>query len=140
MTRTTSPQDVLERVRQLNEGRMTAVTSLIAARQSVAAAEAAKAEAVAALQRDIDAAEAGAGAAYDDAVKAGWTDAELRAVGLPALAKPRAKRTRKPAGQKVSGGGAAVGLQAALIEREAEASVVLDRDETHVVGESVGAG
>lgn len=94
MTRTPSPQDALERLRRLNEDRMASAQTLIEARQAVAETEAAKAAAAAEAQRIVDKAEAVAAEAYAVALKAGWSDSELRGVGLPAPVKPRAKRTR----------------------------------------------
>ena len=128
----TTGQGILAAARQLQEQKIAAVGQLAESRAKIARIEAELAEA-----RREDA------VAYQAAVRGGWTEAELKAVGIGAPAvrapgRPRGSGRRAPSVVEVERSGANA-LVAATLQREAETSVALDRDQTHVVGEPAAA-
>lgn len=141
MTEHDIPQDdILEAARRLTDGRMNAVRALVDSIKSTSDVEAELAAKVAEAQATLNEAQARHRAAfakvYNDAVKAGWTEGELRKVGIVGPGK-KPRKAPRPRGRARSEAERAPAshLVRTGIEREARASIELDRDETHVIGE-----
>lgn len=136
MTSSSTPkQGILDAARKLNERRMGAIDALASSRARIVE-----------VQQLLAEAEAEDAVKYAAAVKAGWSESELKAVGIGAPAtrvpgRPARASSNRPRSQ--SGGGRIPepgnAMLAAGLRREAHASVALD-GETHAVGEPVGAG
>lgn len=98
MTQSDIPQDdILEAARRLTDGRMEAVRQVVNTIATIKEAEAAMAVVVRAEQVKVDAARVASAKAYEAALRAGWSEVELRKVGIPAPGKklPAAKRGRR---------------------------------------------
>lgn len=118
MTTHDTPNPILEAARKLQEQRLLAVQRLVDTRARI---DTAQAQLVDAQREDSN--------AYQKALKEGWSEAELRQVGIT---PPARKAPGRPRG-RARGGNALADVQ---LQREAAASVSLDRDQTHVVGGS----
>lgn len=127
-----SGQDILAAARRLQEDKLAAVEAVAGTRARIA-------EIRAKFEAQLVEVEREDAVAYQAALKAGWAEDELRKVGIAAPARQAPGRPRK--GRRTVGEqrelAAHAGLLGAQLRREAEASVRLDRDETHVVGEPV---
>lgn len=115
-------QKILDAARALQEQKLAAVQKLVTSRGYIAD-----------VREQLAAAERQDATAYQEAVRAGWSEAELKQVGIvppvrQAPGRPR-RRTSEPGNAMLDAG----------LRREAAASVALDRDQTHVVGDPVGA-
>lgn len=135
MTQSNPREGILEAARKLQEDKLTAVGRLVDTRARIDTIEAQLADA---QREDAN--------AYKLALDAGWSEAELKAVGVDAPARPLPGRPRKAprqaraavsaaAGAALAGGGTGSAFHDAQLRREAEASTALDRDQTHVVGD-----
>lgn len=115
----TPTQDVLAAARKLQEGKLLAVGRVVETRANIAR-----------IERELAEAQKEDGVAYAEAAKAGWSESELRSIGIPAPAvrvpgRPRSNGRRRPTPVEVERSGAQ-GLVADQVRREAEASTRLD--------------
>jgi hypothetical protein len=135
MARNQTPQDILAAARKRNEDRLAAVEKIVGeagTRAGIAQAEQERLALLARADEVVAEAKAKDGQAYAEAVRAGWTPAELRVLGIRPLDVKPARTSRARSSR--SGNGSGNALADAQLQREAAASVALDRDETHVVG------
>lgn len=134
MTTPGAPNPILEAARQLQEAKLAAVQKLAETRARIGEIDVQRTEAVRA-----DA------VAYQQAIRGGWTEAELRQVGItPPERKAPGRPPRGSGGQSTKPPGpgeversGAAGLVESQLQREAEASTRMDREgdgQTHVVG------
>jgi hypothetical protein len=124
MARTTTPRIDLDAARAAAQARIVAIEKIAQTREAVLEAERADA------------------AAYQEALRAGWSAQELKQFGVdePVRRPPGRPRSARPQnGSRETSGllGGHGGFASEQLRREAEASVALDRDQTHVVGEPV---
>ncbi|MEU2201683.1 hypothetical protein [Isoptericola sp. NPDC019482] len=103
MAKTPTPEEAIERARQAQEDRISAIRVLAEARQSVADLREQTARELAELQASIDKrigdAERSDLKAYNAAIAAGWSADELRKIGFPESekkARARRRQSRKP--------------------------------------------
>lgn len=104
MARHTTPQDILAAARKRNEGRLAAIEKIVGEFGTQAAIRQAEEDleaAIAAARVAVDEARARDAKAYAAALRAGWSEAELRDVGIrrpgAAPARKRASSSRPPA-------------------------------------------
>jgi len=121
MTQHDTPgQDILAAARKLQEDKLVAIQRLADTRARIAT-----------IQAQMTDAEREDANAYQAAVRGGWTEAELKAVGIAPPARQAPGRPRGKGRARAGSGNALVDSQ---LRREAEASGRLDRDQTHAVG------